>query len=184
MLAALEQQKAVQNQTQQVLEKEIVRQHQERAQMVESVSSVTRDRDEVRQEVQTMSQQLTQALKQIGDLTVQLNQQQSQTPVSQPVSTPIGTSRWPPYSSNLLWPGIPIQRDDPGTSFNWGPTPTQPIGTTMQMSGPSLGRTGTLHFTEPERQDAASERLSQYLDDQSSVAGFSCVAVGSSRQDV
>ena len=161
-----------------------MRQRQERVQMEESMSNVMRDRDEVRQEVQTLSQQLTQALKQIGDLTVQVNQPQPQTPISQPISTPIGTSGWPPYSSNLLWPGIPIQRDDPGTSFNWGPTPTQPIGTTMQMSGPSLGRTGTLHFTEPERQDAASERLSQYLDDQSSVAGVSCVAVGSSRQDV
>ena len=54
----------------------------------------------------------------------------------------------------------------------------------MQLSGPSLARIGTLHFTEPERQDIASERVSQYLEDQSSVVGFSCVAFGSSMQDV
>ena len=65
-----------------------------------------------------------------------------------------------------------------------GPSQTHQLGTTMQMSGPSLARTGTLHFTEPERQDTAFERVSQYLEDQSSVAGFSCVAFGSLMQDV
>ena len=56
MLTALEHQKAVQTQQTQRLEQEIVRQRQERVQMVESMSSVTRDRNEVRQEVQTLSQ--------------------------------------------------------------------------------------------------------------------------------
>ena len=135
------------------------------------MDTITRDRDDVKKEVQTLSTQLQQALNQIGDLTVQLAQQ----PRPQFVQ---------PQVTHPQVPGIPIPIDDPGTSFHWRPTPTQPIGTTMQMSGPSLGRTGTLHFTEPERQDTASERLSQYLDDQSSVAGFSCVSVGSSRQDV
>ena len=119
--------------------------------MQESVDSIMRDRDEVRHRVQTLSQQLNQALKQIGELTVQVNQPQPQTPISQPISAPFDTSGGPPLSSMSLGPAISVQLDDPSNMFEWGPVQTQQLGTTMQMSGPSLARTGTLHFTEPER---------------------------------
>ena len=50
---------------------------------------------------------------------------------------------------------------------------------TMQMRGPSVARTGTLHFTEQrEIEEEAQDRLSQYLGEQSSIAGYSCEALG------
>ena len=69
MLAALEHHRAMQTQQQELLEKEIVRQREERAKLEGILGSVRRDRDEVKIEVQTLSEQLNQALKQIGDLT-------------------------------------------------------------------------------------------------------------------
>ena len=74
MLAALEHQKAMQTQQQELLEKEIVRQREERAKLEGILGSVRRDCDEVKIEVQTLSEQLNQALKQIGELTDQLGQ--------------------------------------------------------------------------------------------------------------
>ena len=69
MLAALEHHRAMQAQQQELLEKEIVRQREERAKLEGILGSVRRDRDEVKIEVQTLSEQLNQALKQIRDLT-------------------------------------------------------------------------------------------------------------------
>ena len=79
-------------------------------------------------------------------------------------------------------PQIPQQRDEPKTHQGWGPfsslhlttspeiapntADTLPPGQaepTMQMRGPSVARTGTLHFTEQGEIDAETQnRMSQY----------------------
>ena len=190
MLVALEHQKADQTQKQQFLEQELVRQRQRHATMQESVDNVTRDRDDVRKEVQTLSTQLQQALNQIGDLTVQLARQ----PRPQMVQ---------PQMSQPQVPEVPQQRVDI-PEFQWGPTPSWQMTTgpeitpvtaaelrpgqfepAIQMRGPSFDRTGTLHFAEQrEVEEEDQDRMSQYLWEQSSIAGFSMEPLGSTENDV
>ena len=53
------------------------------------------------------------------------------------------------------------------------------------MRGPSFARTGTLHFAEQrEAEEEDQDRMSQYLWEQSSIAGYSCEAPGGSINDV
>ena len=101
-------------------------------------------------------------------------------------------------------PEIPQQKDEPETQQGWGPfsslllttgpeiapntedilSPRQPKAT-MQMSGPSVARIGALHFTEQrEIKEEAQDRMSQYIWEQSSIAGYSCEALGGSINDI
>ena len=70
----------------------------------------------------------------------------------------------------------------PDTADTLSPGQPEP---TMQMRGPSVACTGTLHFTEQrEIEEEAQDRMSRYIWEQSSIVGYSCEALGGSINDV
>ena len=191
MLNALEQQKAAQMQQEAHHEQEIVRQRDELAKMDRLLGSVRMDREDVRNEVQTLSAQLTQALKQIGELTADLGQTRRMIPVVPNI---------PPISQPMVAPSVlaPVS----------GPSLSQPEGSGMvamratleppfSVVQPDLSAMGGIpeetpaeveRFHSPiqrtiggeEIAEAASERMSAYLEDQRSISGCSHIAANQS----
>ena len=195
MLNALEQQKAAQMQQEAHHEQELVRQRDELAKMDRLLGSVRRDREEVRNQVQTLSEQLTQALKQIGELTADLGQTRRMIPIvpniptiSQPMVTPSvldvisGPSLIQPQGYSMT--AIPATLDIPYSTVQtdrsamWG-IPEETPAEAQRIDSP---RRRTMGGEEIE--EAASERMSAYLEDQRSIAGCSHIATGQSTKDV
>ena len=112
----------------------------------------------MRTEVQTLSTQLTEALKQVGNLTQELGETRRMMP-----SAP---SPNPSDMAPIFPPGVPIIFSE----FPRTTTPVQYDDTPWEM------------MTRPE--EAASERLSAYLEDQSSITGCSMDVLGESMNDV
>ena len=176
-------------------EQEVVRQRDELAKMDRLLGSVRRDREDMRNQVQTLSEQLTQALKQIGELTADLGQTRRMIPVvpniptiSQPICPPSvldnisGPSLIrPEVHSSTAIPAtldIPYSTVQTDMSVMWGileETPSE----TQRINSP---RRRTIGGEEIE--EAASERMSAYLEDQRSIAGCSHIATGQSMNEV
>ena len=130
----------------------------------QALGNVRRDRESMRTEVQTLSTQLTDALKQVGNLTDELEQTRRMIPSVPATQPPVmpqmipPETRFPSYvmsSPPMEIPTEPVQNDD---------TPWEMI---KRIQG-----------------EAASEMLSAYLEDQSSIAGCSMDVLGDSMNEV
>ena len=158
MYRALEEQKAAYDQQQMMIQRDQTKNAANVEKFEQALGSVRRDRESMRTEVQTLSTQLTEALKQVGNLTQELGETRRMMP-----SAP---SPNPSDMAPIFPPGVPIISSE----FPRTTTPVQYDDTPWEM------------MTRPE--EAASERLSAYLEDQSSITGCSMDVLGESRNDV
>ena len=130
----------------------------------QALQSVRRDRESMRIEVKTLSTQLTDALKQVGNLNDELEQTRRMIPSVPATQPPVmpqmipPETRFPSYvlsSPPMEIPTAPVQDDD------------TPWAMMNRIS-----------------EEAASERLSAYLEDQSSITGCSMDVLGDSINEV
>ena len=161
ILSALEEQKAAYAQQKLIIDLDQSGHDAKLASFEQALDSVRRDRDSMRAEVQTLSTQLTEALQQVVNLTGELGQRQRLPRVPSPN---------PPVMAQVI-PPVAV--------------PTSPMVSSIPMGIP---RADPVQYDNPDMwripEEAASERMSAYLEDQSSIAGFSMEVLGESMNDV
>ena len=164
MYSALEEQNAAIAQQKLFIERDQEKHAANLENFEQALGNVRRDRESMRTEVQALSTQLTDALKQVGNLTDELEQTRRMipsVPVTQPPVIPQmipPETRFPSYvmsSPPMEIPTEPVQNDE---------TPWERI--------------------KKIQEEAASERLSAYLEDQSSIASCSMDVLGDSMNEV
>ena len=128
----------------------------------QALGSVRRDRESMRTEVQTLSTQLTDALKQVGNLNEELEQTRRMIP-----SVP---AEQPPVMPQI----IPPETRFPSYEFS-SPPMQIPRADPVQFDDPEVGE-----FQKKLRLNG----MSAYLEDQSSIAGFSMEVLGEATNDV
>ena len=195
--SALEEQKAAYAQQNLFIERDQTGHEAKLASFEQALESVRRDRDSMRTEVQTLSTQLTEALNQVENLTFELGQTRRLIPSVPSPNPPVVPHIIPPVSipTSSVVSSIPMGVPTGQTRQPYIPasvladTRTDPVlqdhTTTLEtfaIPPPHVQTDRSAWWRIPE--EDASERMSTYLEDQSSIAGFSMEVLGESLNDV